>query len=256
MNDPYKLSWENLLNRFEKHGIDGIMPREALELILGFAVSGIKLKELVDRLFERYGDISTILGADIDELGKIEGMTDEALDLLFIMPQLYSLCSTAELYAEGLNDVKKACDYFSVQLQWTPVEQFKLALLDDKFTAKCCVTVGEGSGTEVAIDIGEIVRLAFTMSSRFVIIGHNHPSGSCRPSEADIRSTEALRDTLRTCGIILLDHMIVGVDGVCSMMRSGNYPIRTDKKEIADALKRSEKEHFGRYGDELGKYMR
>ena len=237
MKDKYKLSEERLRARFASLGIDGFTPRSALELLLGYAVGGRELIELIERLFEKYGDITRILNADPEELSRIPGMTEEALDIFFVMPQLFSVCSTMNMCREGLDDVKTACEYFSDQLRWTPVEQFKLACLNDNFAALCCVTIGVGSGTEVNVSTDEIVRIAMEKSSRFVIIGHNHPSGSCRPSESDLRSTEALRDTLRTCGIILLDHIVVGLDGACSIMRSGEYPIRTDEREIAEALR-------------------
>ena len=229
MKDQYKLSEERLRRRFATHGIEGFTPRSALELLLGYAVGGRELIDLIERLFERFGDITGILNADLKELAKIEGMNEEALDIFFVMPQLYSICSTMTVYEKGLDDVKTACDYFSDQLQWTPVEQFKLACLGDDFTALCCVTIGVGSGTEVNVSVDEIVRTAIEKSSKYVIIGHNHPSGSCQPSETDIRSTEALKDTLRTYGIILLDHIVVGLDGACSIMRSGEYSLRTDE---------------------------
>ena len=228
MKDQYKLSEERLRRRFAGHGIEGFTPRSALELLLGYAVSGRELIDLIERLFERFGDITGILNATIKELAEIEGMNDEALDIFFVMPQLYSICSTMNMYEKGLDDVRTACDYFSDQLQWTPVEQFKLACLGDDFTALCCVTVGVGSGTEVNVSVDEIVRLAIEKSSKFVIIGHNHPSGSSRPSESDIRSTEALRDTLSKYGITLLDHIVVGLDGACSIMRSGEYDVQAD----------------------------
>lgn len=43
-----------------------------------------------------------------------------------------------------------------------------------------------------------------------IILCHNHPSGSEKPSQADINMTENLKDACKLMDIPLLDHIIVG----------------------------------------------
>jgi len=42
-----------------------------------------------------------------------------------------------------------------------------------------------------------------------VIIAHNHPAGTLKPSEDDCTITKAIKDALKTVDITLLDHIIV-----------------------------------------------
>ncbi|HHU00336.1 MAG TPA: hypothetical protein GXZ84_03955, partial [Bacteroidales bacterium] len=42
-----------------------------------------------------------------------------------------------------------------------------------------------------------------------LILVHNHPSGNIRPSDADIRITEKLRDAGKIMEVPVIDHIIV-----------------------------------------------
>ena len=48
-----------------------------------------------------------------------------------------------------------------------------------------------------------------------MILAHNHPSGVCEPSQADIRITEQLKKALALVDIRVLDHVIVGDNVIC-----------------------------------------
>ena len=51
-----------------------------------------------------------------------------------------------------------------------------------------------------------------------IIVAHNHPSGSLRPSEADVAVTRRLQDVGDLLGIILGDHIIVTAQGYKSIL--------------------------------------
>jgi DNA repair protein RadC len=53
-----------------------------------------------------------------------------------------------------------------------------------------------------------------------VILAHNHPSGVCEASQADIRITERLQKALALVDIRVLDHVIVG-DGITCLSEQG-----------------------------------
>ena len=53
-----------------------------------------------------------------------------------------------------------------------------------------------------------------------MVLAHNHPSGVCEASQADIRITELLQKALGVVDIRVLDHVIVG-DGITSLSEQG-----------------------------------
>ncbi len=88
-------------------------------------------------------------------------------------------------------------------------EECWIILLDRKnrIVKTAQLTVGGGKGT--IIDIPRIVKLALEEAAAGIIMVHNHPSGDPRPSAADIRETSSLRDACASCGLALIDHIIV-----------------------------------------------
>lgn len=58
----------------------------------------------------------------------------------------------------------------------------------------------------------EVFADAITDRASGVIVAHNHPSGTLRPSDNDIKITERLFESSKLLGITLLDHIIVTKD--------------------------------------------
>lgn len=63
----------------------------------------------------------------------------------------------------------------------------------------------------------EVVREAMRLNAACCILAHNHPSGSCEPSEHDKRLTRTLETALALVGVIVIDHIIVAAGGALSM---------------------------------------
>jgi len=54
-----------------------------------------------------------------------------------------------------------------------------------------------------------------------VIFAHNHPSGDCQPSEADLRMHDQLTEAGKILGLRVLDHVIVTRKGYYSFQEAG-----------------------------------
>ena len=54
-----------------------------------------------------------------------------------------------------------------------------------------------------------------------MILGHNHPSGDCEPSDADRGITQKIGKALALVDIRLLDHLVVGRGGHVSLAERG-----------------------------------
>ena len=66
-----------------------------------------------------------------------------------------------------------------------------------------------GGSDMTTIDVKQIVRAGIEKGAEGIILTHNHPGGNPRPSEADIRQTEALHVAAASCSMSLLDHVII-----------------------------------------------
>jgi RadC-like JAB domain len=70
-------------------------------------------------------------------------------------------------------------------------------------------TVARGNGNRVEFDYRTLISTALRLDARGIIIGHNHPSGSAKPSRDDIVATRHLKQVCEPLGIRLIDHLIV-----------------------------------------------
>ena len=81
--------------------------------------------------------------------------------------------------------------------------------------------LGTGGAASLVLKPRDILKAGFMLGARGMLLAHNHPSGDCRPSRADIEATERLAWLGRMVDIALLDHFIVTSDAVYSMRAGG-----------------------------------
>jgi DNA repair protein RadC len=59
----------------------------------------------------------------------------------------------------------------------------------------------------------EVLKPAILSNSAALILGHNHPSGDLTPSLADKSITKLIIQAAHVIGIVVHEHLIVGMDG-------------------------------------------
>jgi DNA repair protein RadC len=72
---------------------------------------------------------------------------------------------------------------------------------------------------EAVVDIRIILQTALKVSA--VMLSHNHPSGSNRPSSQDIKQTKNIQAGCNAIGIQLLDYLIVTEESYTSFADEG-----------------------------------
>ncbi len=80
-----------------------------------------------------------------------------------------------------------------------------------------------GTLDESIVHPREIFKIAFEVGAAAIILMHNHPSGNSSPSDADIAITKSLIEAGRIMGVEVLDHVIIGRDGYCSLAEDGLF---------------------------------
>ena len=75
-------------------------------------------------------------------------------------------------------------------------------------------TVSMGSLTASIVHPREVFKAAILANTAAIVCGHNHPSGDVQPSREDRAMTKRLVDAGKLLGIEVLDHIIIGREGV------------------------------------------
>jgi len=88
-------------------------------------------------------------------------------------------------------------------------EKFGMIGLDTQNNVISIDIMHEGTINQSIVYPREIVTRALLTNAASVILFHNHPSGSLKPSKADLEVTERLVKALETIDISVHDHIIL-----------------------------------------------
>lgn len=82
--------------------------------------------------------------------------------------------------------------------------------------------LSSGGMSATCADVRIIFTVALKLGSSRIAIAHNHPSGSLRPSAADIELTKRVYEAAKIIDIQLIDHIILSDDAYYSFADEGD----------------------------------
>lgn len=214
--------------RFIREGsLDSFEYHQILELLLFYAIPMKDTNELAHELLLKYGSFHNLLNANPEDIMLRGGVTENTAVLISLIPHL------ARKYLNSkwdknvkVDSIDLAVDYFRSLLVGKPYESFYMLCLDAGKRLNKAVKISDGTLNQSHIYIGRIVESAIVHKSVFVIIGHNHPSGTLKPSNADFAATEKIISALKTINVKVIDHVIVCEGKYFSFAERSLYNLR------------------------------
>lgn len=216
---------QRLKLKFLENGIEALEPHEALELLLFYSIPQRNTNDIAHELINRFGSLTAVFDAPVKSLCEVKNISENSAVLLKLIPQLlryYQVTPDKSLSMDNMDFVKK---YFSSLYIGVKNEEFKVCCLDNNLQIISCNTMSVGSSNEVTVTARMVAKAAFDANSQHIIISHNHPDTSPKPSKEDITLTNNLIGKLKPIGIDILDHIIVGKGDVLSMRQCGAISI-------------------------------
>ena len=213
---------EKMRQRFLKSGLDAFADHEALELLLYYAIPRKDTNPIAHALMERYGSMSAVLTAPVEDLKKVEGIGESAAVLLKLALQLYRKAKLSDAEQETvLNSVERVGAYLLERFAGEKNEVVYQLCLDRKGKLLACKKLGEGGVASADLDIRRLMENALLTGASSVVLAHNHPSGVALPSQDDYAATDRAKAALHVVGVALTDHIIVADGDFVSMSDSG-----------------------------------
>lgn len=212
---------KKLRARFLNAGLEAFADHEALELLLCYAIPRRDTNPIAHALMERYGSLSAVLEAPVEDLQKVEGVGESAAILLRLVPQLHRRARLANARDTVLSSTERTGRYLLELFAGLNREVLYQLCLDQKGKLLACKRLSEGSASSTEVNIRLLAENAILTAASAVILAHNHPSGIALPSQDDFNTTEQARAALSTVGVALLDHIIVADGDFVSMADSG-----------------------------------
>src|SRR5690606_38085475 len=90
-----------------------------------------------------------------------------------------------------------------------PHEEFWIVYLNNSNKIIQKNQLSKGGMTGTLVDVRLVLKNALEVGATGLILVHNHPSGSLKPSEADKKLTQKLKLAGESLDIIVLDHVII-----------------------------------------------
>ncbi len=213
---------EKMRRRFLTGGLEPFADHEALELLLYYAIPRRDTNELAHRLLERYGSLSAVMTAPVEDLQQVPGVGENAAVLLRLIPQLWRKTRMAEAARETiLNSAERAGAYLLECFAGEKNEVIYQLCLDRKGKLLACKRLTEGGVSSAELNVRQLISNALLTNASAVILSHNHPSGIALPSNDDYRTTDLAREALATIDVALADHIIVADGDFVSLSDSG-----------------------------------
>jgi DNA repair protein RadC len=204
-----------------RRGAGALSDAELLAIFLRTGVAGSSAVDLARQLLLDYGSLRRVLETDAKTFcaGKGLGLAKFA--------QLQAALEIAGRHLEEnlgrgdcLTKPSQTRSYLRACLRDYDYEVFACLMLDNRNRVIAFRELFRGTIDGAAVYPREVVKQALADNAAAVILAHNHPSGVCEASQADIRITERLQKALALVDIRVLDHVIVG-DGITCLSEQG-----------------------------------
>ena len=204
-------------------GAENLSNSELLAILIH---NGTKQKSAVDVAKEvlKLGKDNLVeLGKlSVKELMKIKGIGEaKAISIAAALELGRRRQAAASLEKTMVKTSSDIASYLQTKLKDFRHEVFAVLYLNRANKINHFEIVSEGGITGTVADPRIILRKALEEDAVNLILCHNHPSGSLKPSRADEQLTIKIKEAARFLDITVLDHIIVSEDGYYSFADEG-----------------------------------
>lgn len=214
---------QRMRERFiETNGV-GFSDYELLELLLYYAIPKKDTNTLAHNVLNHFGSYINFFEASVEELNKVTGI-GESSAILLSLPKYLSQNYDKHLIAkrETIKSLTQAQQICCALLKYHTKEALYMICLDASRHVIRKLKITEGSLTQITVYARPLVERALSHNSHSIILTHNHPHGSAKPSKEDIDFTIHVLKIFSLLEIQLLDHIIVtNNDKVFSFRQAG-----------------------------------
>ncbi len=196
------------------------------ELLAILINNGNKERSAVDLAKE----ILKLCADNLDELGKLSLNDLQKIKGIGIAKAV-TICAALELgrrrqassllVKTAVRSSQELAEYLRISFKDFNYEVFAVVFLNRANKIKHFEIVSRGGITGTVADPRLILKKAIEEEATSIVLSHNHPSGSLKPSRADEEITQKIKQAAKYFDINVLDHIIVSDEGYYSFADEG-----------------------------------
>ena len=195
---------------------------ELVALVLRTGHAGQDAVELAEELLHRFGGVRGLLSQGAAVLKSVTGLGSAKVAGLLAVRELGKRFERERLrkrrIIRGAEDARR---YLHLHAAGMEREVFGVLLLDARNRLLATEDLFWGSVDRSIVYPREVLKACMRRNAAAIVLYHNHPSGSAEPSAADRHVTQRLKTVLDEINVMLVDHLVIGAEGVVSLAERG-----------------------------------
>lgn len=184
---------------------------ELIAILIGSGSRNESAVDLAKRILSFADDNLNALGRlGLKELTAFKGIGEAKAISIITALELGKRRSLSEaLKRKKISSSKNAFEILHPVMMDLPHEEFWIIFLTNSNHVLSFKCISKGGLTGTMADVRMIFKEALNLKATGLILAHNHPSGSLKPSNPDKTLTRKLTEAGRIMDIPILDHLII-----------------------------------------------
>lgn len=203
-------------------GAEALSNSELIAILIG---SGTKTKSAVDvakaLLSKTQDNLNDFGKLSVQELMQVDGIGEARAITITAAIELGRRRQAVESLKKNVKTSADIANFFQAQLKDKLHEVFAVAFLNRANKINHVEIISEGGITGTVADPRIILKKALEHNAVNIVLCHNHPSGSLKPSRADEALTKKIKEAALLLDMTVVDHIIVSEDGYYSFADDG-----------------------------------
>lgn len=192
-------------------GKDALSDAELIAILIG---SGNRRESAVDLskriLTTSRNSLSVLSRLSIEQLSKYSGIGKAKAIAIVAALELGRRKRLAKALPDsGLSNSEEVFEFMQPRIGDLPHEEFWVIYLNNANRVVRTFQLSKGGITGTLVDVRLLIKEAVLADAVGLILSHNHPSGTLRPSEADRNITRKIKIACDAMDIKVLDHLII-----------------------------------------------
>jgi DNA repair protein RadC len=213
---------ERLRQRFAANGFEGFHDYEVVELLLTYAIPRADVKPVAKRLLRVFGTLAGVFDAPVSELVQIDGVGEKAAVFLSLVRNVEMRYLASDLPGKSVFDrPDKVKAHLRLLVQGRGMECFGAVFTDQQHRHLATQIMFEGTVDRAAVYPRNLIKRALELDAKGLILFHNHPGGTPRPSREDVQLTRQIEQAGEPLDIQVLDHFLIAGREVLSFKEQG-----------------------------------
>jgi DNA repair protein RadC len=211
--------------KLSTQGRRSLTDAELIAILIGSGSRNETAVELSKRILHHYdNDLNKLGKASINELSNFKGIGEaKAISIIAALEIGRRRDDFETKTPETIVSSKDAYNIMRRHLVDLNHEEFWILLVGRSQKVLGKELVSKGGLSEVLVDQKIIFGAALQYQATGIILIHNHPSGSLKPSQQDINLTKRVTEAGKIIDIKILDHIIVTDKGFFSFADAGLF---------------------------------